>query len=578
MAVQVASYPPLSQLEWCNRRLEALRTERTSFMGHWRDLTDFLQPRRGRYTITDRNKGDKRNSKIINSKGTLALRTAASGIMANLTSPARPWLRLETPDPALMEYEPVKEWLQAVERLIYAVFSGSNLYQALPVLYTELLQFGTGAMSQIDDYEDVARFYSHTIGSYMITQNDRMVVDVLYREYELTVDQVAKKYGLEGATPFVRSAYDNGNYSYWVPLVQAIEPNPDFNPNSRLARHMEYRSLVYESGANRIQPAQGFLSRKGYHEFPAFCPRWEVTGEDIYGTNCPGMTALGDVKQLQVEERRKAMAIDKLVNPPLKGPGSLKNLNINALPGGTNLYDGDTTREGLQPVYQVDPRIQELMQDIQAVERRIDECFYVPLFMTFAQMEGIQPRNQLEIMQRNEEKLLMLGPVIERLFNELLDPLVDRTFNQIMRAGLLPPAPPELQDQTLKIKYISSLAQAQQAVGAGTIERVAGFVGQMAQLDPTVGAKFNAHEAIDQYASMIGAPAKLIRPDEQAQAIIQGLQQQQQMQAMPDMAQKGANAAAQGAQAIKTLSDIPPDQVKQAAGNMPAGIPMGGQQ
>jgi hypothetical protein len=556
----------LTQIEFHNRRLGELKSERSSFDSHYRELAEFVLPRRGRFTTSDRNKGDKRHNKIINSKGTMALRTAASGLMANLTSPARPWLRLETPDPDLMEFEPVKIWLGKVETIMRAVFNESNFYNALPVLYSELLLFGTGAMTQVDDFQDVARFHTHTVGSYYIAQNERFVVDVLYREYELQVSQLVDEYGLTNASQFVKDAYAQGNYGAWIPVVHAIEPNPNFDPSRKLSKYKQFRSVVYEAGNGRSLPSGKFLRESGFDEFPAYCPRWDVTGEDIYGTNCPGMTALGDVKQLQLEERRKALAIDKLVNPPLKGPGSLRNIPVSSLPGGTNFYDGDTTNEGLRPVYQVDPRIQELMLDIQNIERRIEQAFYADLFMAITNMEGVQPRNQLELMQRNEEKLLMLGPVIERLFNELLDPLIDRTFLQLERANLLPEAPQEIQGQALKVQYISSLAMAQRAVGTGTIERVAGFVGGLMQIDPSVRHKFDSWQAADEFAHLVGSPPKLIKPDEVAGAAAQQEQQQQQQMMMVDAAQKGAGAAASGAQAAKTLSEVPGMSERLAAG------------
>lgn len=551
---------------YLNRRMSSLTTERQSFDSHWKELAEYVLPRRGRFFTTDRNKGDKRHNKIINSKATQALRTAASGLMANLTSPARPWLRLETPDPDMMEFAPVKLWLEKVETLMRSIFNESNLYNALPILYTELLLFGTGCMSHVDDFEDVARFYTHTVGSYWIAQNERFRVDTLYRKFEWPVSMIVGAFGLGNCSRSVKDRYANGDYDSWFPVWHAVEPNPEYDPSRPLSVNKRYRSIYWEPGLTDAPERDKFLRRSGFDEFPAYCPRWDLTGEDIYATNCPGMAALGDVKQLQHYEKNKAMAIDKLSKPPLRGPGSLKNTPVSQVPGGLTTYD-DGNGAKLEPIYQVDPRIQEMLLDIQHIEQRIDQAFYADLFMAITNMQGIQPRNQLELMQRNEEKLLMLGPVIERLFNELLDPLVDRTFNQMARAGLLPPAPEELQGQALKVQYISSLAMAQRAIGTGTIERVASFVGGVAQMDPTAVAKFDGSQAIDEYAHMVGSPPKLIRTDEVAAAIIAGQQQQAQMPAMVEMASKGAQAAAQGAQATKTLSEIPgmQEQLKRRA-------------
>ena len=535
-----------NERDYFERRRTAMIAERSSFIAHYRELSDYVQPRRGRFFISDRNKGDRRSQSIINSKATQALRIARSGLLAGVMSPARPWFGLETPDPDLMEFQPVKIWLHKAEILIRAIFNGGNLYNMAPVMLGETLLFGTGVMLHVDDYEDVARFYTLTAGSYMIGQNERLSVTTLVREYEATVEQLVSQFGLDNVSKTVKDLYDKGSLDSWIPCVHFVDENPDFKKTSKLSKEKRFRSVYYEPGS---ADKNKFLSKAGYDEFPAYCPRWDVTGEDIYGTDCPGMTALGDVKALQLEEKRKAQAIDKMVDPPLKGPSSLRNVMVSTLPGGLTIYDGDSTREGLQSIYTVNPQIQELMMDIQAVERRIDTAFYADLFMAISSMAGIQPKNQLELSHRDAERLLQLGPVLERLHGEFLDPLINRTFNQCIRADLLPEPPKELQGQTLKVKYISTLAMAQRSVAAGGIERLAGFVGSLAGAGfPEVVDKFDADQAVDEYSSVIGVPPRVTRSDEVVEEIREARAQAQQ-------AQQTLEAGQTVSQTVKNLGD-----------------------
>jgi hypothetical protein len=542
-----------TRCEHFQKRKSVLLNERSSFISHYKELSDFIAPRRGRFLSSDRNKGDKRNSKIINSAATMALRTCVSGMMAGITSPARPWFRLATPDSDMMEFAPVKEWLYSVEQITREVFNQSNLYNALPVLYRELGLFGTGCMSQVDDFEDVARFYPHTVGSYMIATGERGVVNTLYREFEMTVGQVVEKFVARPggemdwsvASVAVKSMYDRGQVDSWVPVVHAVEPNDDRDLRLKDAKNKPVRSVYYEAGGTEDK----LLRESGFEEFPAFAPRWDVTGEDIYGTDCPGMTALGDVKALQVEEKRKAQAIDKMVNPPLRGPGALKNVPISSLPGGANLYDGEPQGTVLEPVYMVKPELAGLLNDIQSIEQRIDRSFYADLFLAISQMEGVQPRNVMELMERKEEKLLMLGPVLERLHGELLNPLIDRTFAQLVRADILPPAPEELQGSPLKVEYISVLAQAQRAVGTGAIDRMAMYIGGLAQaqaaagMQPDVWDKFDADQSVDEYSTMIGLSPKIIVSDDKVAEVRETRQQAQQAQQLAAMAKPASDMA-----------------------------------
>lgn len=528
------------------RRRQTLEQERESFIYHWKDLSQYLQPRRGRFETSDRNKGTKRHQFIINSKGTQALRVARAGMMAGAMSPTRPWFDFEPPDPDMMEFQPVKVWIRKVVSLIQAILTSSNFYNMTPGMLSDLLLFGTGCMSHVDDFQDVARFYTHPAGSYMVSQDDRYVINTIVREYEMTVEQLVSKFGLRNVSTNVRQLYDKGEYDHWYPVVHFVEPNPEFDPTRAQARFKLFSSAYYEPG--NVDKDQ-FLQRSGFDEFPAYVPRWEVTGEDVYGTDCPGMTALGDVRALQVQERRKAQGIDKQVNPPLHGPTSLRNVPVANLPGGLTVYDdgGDAGR-GLRPIYQVQPQLRDMMLDLQARERRIEQAFFNDLFLAITTQEGIQPKNELELMHRNQERLLQIGPVMEHLQGSFQRLVVERVFNQAVRANILPSAPPELQGQELEIKFISTLALAQRAAATGSVERLFTFGAQFAGVWPELRDKLDPDQAIDEYAHAVGAPPRVVVPDDVVANVRAARQQQiEQAQAL-EQAQMAGNTA-------KMLSD-----------------------
>lgn len=525
------------------RRRSQLEIERETFITHYKELAEFIKPRRGRFFVSDRNKGDKRYNSIINSRATQAHRIATSGMLAGTISPSRPWFSLRTSDEDLNNRHDVKTWLYNVERLLRAILNQSNFYGMASTLLSELLLFGTGCMTHVDDFKDVARFYTHTAGSYMIDQNDRFEVNTIMRDFEWSVQQIVKKFGYENVPFFIKERWDRGEYSSWYRVFHLIEPNELYDARSPLARNKRFKSVYWCSGTDgQHRDEFAVLSESGHDSFPAYAPRWDLTGEDIYGTDCPAMTALGDIKHLQIEEKRKLQAIEKMVNPPYHGPASLKNVPIDSLPGGKTVYDG-TSDHKLEPLHKVDPKLQEMRIDIDAVERRIDTAFFVDLFLAISHMEGIQPRNQLDIMQRNEERLLQLGPVLEHIQSEFLDPLVERLFEQVVAADIMPQPPEDLQGEKLQVRYISTLAMAQRAVATQSIDRLAAFAGSMAEAWPDALRKFDAMQAVDEYAQAIGSPPSLIVPDEAVQEQMAAERQQQQAAQALEMAQSGANAA-----------------------------------
>ena len=485
-------------------------------------------------------------------------------MFAGVMSPARPWFRLTTHNPALLESHAVKVWLAEVEKLMRSIFNQGNLYNMAPVMLGELLLFGTGCMLHVDDFSDVARFYTQTVGSYMIAQNDRFVVDTLVREFQMTTTQLVSNFGLNDVSTQVKQAFDLGNYENWYDVVHFIEPNPEHDIKKLNNKFKRFRSVHFEP-SDKTPDKKKFLKVSGFTRFPAYCPRWDVAGEDIYGTDCPGMTSLGDIKQLQMAERRKAQAIAKQSNPPLQGPPSIRN--VESVPGGFTHNMGATGGK-IEPIYAVNPQVNELNSDIKGIERRIEDNFFVDLFLAITNMEGIQPKNQLELSERTGEKLLQVGPVLERVHGEFLEGLIDNTFDQIIEGDILPLPPEEIQGEALKVEFVSSLAQAQKSIAVGGIDQLAAFVTGLAGVGyESVLDKFDADQAVDEYSDLIGGSPKLIVPDEevaeQREARAQAEQQQQQQAMMLEVLKSGGGA-------IKDLAsaDLEGDNVASRTANI----------
>jgi len=526
----------------------ALDRERSSWRQHWLDLQQFILPRRGRFFTTDVNKGNRRNKSIIDSTGTMAARNLGSGMMAGITSPARPWFRLAPPDPGMRDFAPVRNWLDIVERLLREIFARSNVYNVLHMQYKELGTFGTGPILVQEDFDDVIRAYPFTVGSYMLGTDERLRVNTVYRDVPMTVEQVVRQFGLSKVTNATRELYEKGDYHVWVDVVHAIEPNDDELADqymSRLdGRQMEFRSVYYEKGSD----SDKFLSVSGYYEFPVMAPRWDVLGTDVYGGSCPGMDALGDCQQLQVMQREKGKGIAKQVNPPMVASPTLKDRATSTLPGGVTFVDAVGGKPGFYPAYQVQFDLRSLQQDIYETQQRIRRAFYEDLFLMLAQSDR-REMTAREVEERHEEKLLMLGPVMERLNDELLGPLIDRTFMTAIRAGIVPEPPKEIQGAELQVEYISIMAQAQKMIGVTGVDRLVGFVGGLAQVKPEVIDKLDVDQAVDEYADMLGTPASLVLSDEQVAEQRKQRQQAEQQQQQLNMAQQAADTLSRASQA-----------------------------
>lgn len=495
-------------------RWSALKSERASWIGHYQEISSFLLPRSGRFLLEDRNKGAKRHNAIYDSTGTRALRVLCAGLMGGATSPARPWFRLSVQDKELAKSESVKVWLDQVTSMILAVFAKSNTYRALHMMYGEMSGFGTGANLITSDYKDVIRHFPLATGEYCLAQDDRGEVCTVYREFQMTVGAMVMQFGLANVSHAVRNLHDRGSLDSWITVVHAIEPRLERDTGKMDPQNMAWRSVYFEYGVDNDR----VLRESGFKRFAAICPRWEVgSGSDIYG-HSPGMEALGDIKQLQHQNLRLGQGIDYQTKPPLQVPLTMKNQAIDTLPGGISYYDSATANGKIESAWNVNLRLDHLQMNMNDVRQRVQQAFYTDLFLMLSNLDKTG-MTATEVAERHEEKLLMLGPVIERLDNEALNPLVDNAFDQLLMAGALPPPPPDLNGQQLEVQYTSVLAQAQRAVATNGVDRFVGNLGQIATFKPGVLDNFNEDEWARSYSDMLGVAPNLIVPSNQVAII-----------------------------------------------------------
>lgn len=520
------------------KRKQALWNERSSYLTHWREISDHIMPRTGRFFESDRNNGKKKHNNIINSKATRALNTLASGMMAGMTSPARPWFRLATPDTDLMEFEPVRVWLDKTSRIMREIFARSNTYNSLHQMYLELGAYGTAFTFVSPNFDDVLRHFPMTVGEYALAIDSNQQVKTVYREIPMTVSQVIQEFGKENVSTNIINKYDNGNLDQWVTVIHLVEPRYDREYGKKDAKNKAFKSVYFEAAADGSK----LLRESGFDEFPGLAPRWMVLQGDVYGSS-PGMEALGDVKSLQHKELRNAQCIDYQTKPPIQIPINMKGQEVNSLPGGVAYYDSSSQNSGIKTQFEVNLNQQYLMMDIDRTERRIDQAFYADLFLMLANdnRSGI---TATEVAERHEEKMLMVGPVLERLHNEMLNPLIDITFSRMVQAGILPPAPPELSGQNLQVDFVSTLAQAQQLVGLGSLDRYAMTIGSIAQMKPEVLDKFDADQFADVYAQRLGVDPSVLIADDKVAIIRKSRQEQMAQQQQMAMMQPMADAAA----------------------------------
>ena len=465
-------------------RLQSLKNWRWSWWSYWAEVATYTLPRRYHWLVTPNtyDRGRPVNDAILDGTALDAVTVCASGLWSGLTSPSRPWKDIGVALPWANLDAAALNWLYDTNQRLDVVLAQSNFYQTMAQAFQDVAVFGTAPVIIYEDDADVIRCYLPCCGEYALAVGSQLTVDTIYREFNLTVSGIVQMFGLANCPAPVQQLWraGGGALDREFCVCCAIEPNIVMPGPFGSAVRVVPGSFAYrEVHWLRDIKAERELSRRGFWEKPFFAARWAVTSNDPYGRS-PGMQALGDNKQLQFETRRKAEFLEKGVRPPMGAHPSLKNQPSSIQPGGITYAPMENGKEGFWPLFMVNPQWMEpLVKDLEQIQKRIQTAFFVPTFLAITQMEGIQPRNELEITKRDLERLQVLGPFINLFETECADPAIMRILSIMERKKLLLPRPPSLRNMPLKLNYRSIMKIAQEASETASMERMAQVTGTL---------------------------------------------------------------------------------------------------
>lgn len=535
-------------------RITALRNWRQAWWTtNWADLANYLLPRRsiwltqstgGLPTPNNMSRGREINQSIIDPTGTYALRICAAGLMSGLASPSRPWFKIKPSFKSVDIDSEGRAWLDETENRVYTILAGSNFYNTFAQECEDLAAFGTGPSIIYEDEKDVIRCYNPAVGEYYLSSDATMRVNGLFRTFVMTVSQIVDFFTLEKCPRNIQGLWmaKGGSLDVeWI-IGHSIEPNYEIknSPISKIPGNFTWREVYWLYG----QGGSGPLSLRGFVEQPFTAARWATQSNDAYGRSV-GMDVLPDIIQLQIETRRKAEAIEKQVRPPLLASMQLKNQPSSILPGAVTYVDKLGPDEGMRSIYNVNPDISGMMNDLAQIQQRIQRGFFNDLFLMLEQ--GTGNMTATEVTAKIQEKMQVLGPVIENLISESLKPKLKRVFGIMKRKGLIDPPPDSMKGIPLDLEFVSMLSIAQRASATAGMERFVGLIGNMSAVFQTVKDNLDADNFVREFSSLLGNPESILFGPEQVQEARQAqakqMQQQQQMAAMSQMAEAAGKAA-----------------------------------
>lgn len=490
------------------QKFEKLKSDRVNWDTYWEEIAKFVLPRKDEvYGMVVA--GEKKGQNLYDSTSIHANELLASALHGMLTSPTSVWFGLSTGEKKLDSNPEIRQYLQNSTHKIINTLNSSNFQTEIHETFLDLPSVGTTTLRMEEDDDTVVRFHSSSIYCVWIEENSKGEVDTFYREYNYTLRQIVQEFGEDKLTDELKFEHSKDPSRTYC-IIHAVEPMKDNKGQYNSWHVLKEKPVILRSGK--------------FNESPYAVPRWtKITGEK-YGRS-PAMKSLPDIKMLNQMMKTMIRAAQKAADPPLMIPDNGFILPVRTQAGGSNVYRAGS-KDRIEPLIH-NARIDINTEMIQQARQRIQSAFFIDQL----QLQQGPQMTATEVMQRTEENLRMMGPILGRLNNELLKPIIDRVFGIMFRKGLLDEAPEALKGKELKVKYVSQIAKAQRTGEADTFMRVLQSMGPVIEMSPQVMDNVDGDAVLRYHAEIFGLPEEMLRkPREVEQA--RGARAQQEQAAM----------------------------------------------
>lgn len=532
------------------RRYSTLQTQRSSWESHWQEIADYIVPRKADIT-KKRTSGDKRSELIFDGTAIHAAELMAASLHGMLTNAATPWFSLRYEENDINGDDEAKEWLEGATDVMYQHLARSNFQEQIHELYSDLVTFGTGVIFVEDDKKNGLRFSTRHIAECYVSEDEDGRVDTVFRKYKTTARAAVRQFGEQQVTQRIEKINSTDPYAE-IELLHVVMPREDYDSRKKNKKNMPWASIYIDAEEKQI------LGESGYQEFAYMVPRFLKGSFELGYGRSPSMTALSDTKMINKMSETVIRAAQLQIHPPLMVPDDGFMAPVRTTPGGINFYRSGT-RDRIEPL-QIGSN--NPIGEMQLEQRRtaIRAAFYVDQLIL-----GQGPQmTATEVIQRTEEKMRLLGPVLGRLQAELLQPLISRCFAILSRQKKFAPAPESLQNGNIDIEYVSPLAKAQRGGDITAVMQMFEFLGPLMNLDPSIVDYLDMDGLAKHVIKVTGTPAVVVRGEgEVAELREQRAAQQAQQQEMMQM-QQLAQSAGQAAPALKEVREGGLDALEEA--------------
>ena len=525
------------------KKQQMLEGNNQSWRSYFQDLAKFCLPRKA-FITQKKTKGQSLALKdIFDSTAIRALKIMAAGFHSNLTNPSSKWFGMQAQDLNLMNDHANKIWFKNTEDKMFAALNATNFDTTLQEFYIDAGCFGTGVVMTEEDSKDKIRYSLIPIEQLSLEEDTQGRVNRVYRKFQYTAQQAFDLWGDNAGEAVAKAMAKEEDQQKMIDFVHYVGPRDVRQAGKKDNLNMDFESIWGEISK------QEKIAEGGFVEMPYAAGRFWKDSTDVFGYS-PAMDVLPDTKMLNQIKKTMIRAAQKIVDPPVSMPSKGYEMPLNMNPAAVNYRDPKQDGSGIEPIM-TKGNVPLGFELSERVAEDIEKGFFVPLFQAFSQLN--KQMTVPEVQRRIAENMVLLGPVIGRFTQELLENILIRTFNILNRNGEIPPLPESLRGKGYEIVYLGELAKAQRSSEITNIQRFIGDVGSIAQAVPEVLDNVDIDKTIRIIGDVRGINPEILRTTDQVKFTRETRAKAQQDQMMLDQVGQGAKVAKDAASADKDM-------------------------
>lgn len=522
---------------------DLLFSKRATLLSMWQTVADEFYPERADFTAS-RTIGTEFADHLTTSYPLLVRRDLGNSFGAMMRPTSIDWFNMRAQREELEDHA-AKEWMERAGNIMRrAMYDRSSLFtRASKEADHDIATFGNAVKTvELNRNADGLLYRCWHLRDVAWCENAEGKIGTVHRKWRPTAQDLVSLFGAAKLHTNVTRKLDPPRTAAYDDIqVRHIVMSSEEYHDKKFERWPYVSIYIDIENKHTIEAV-------GQSYFKYIIPRWQTVSGSQYAFSPATIAALPDARLLQAMTRTLLEAGEKATNPPMVAVQDAIRSDISIYAGGVTWVDAaydERLGEVLRPITQDRSGMPMGMEMHDRIAAALNEAFFRNALSALPPA-GSPEMTAYEVGQRVQEYIRQASPIFEPLEDEDNGATCETTFELMMSIGAFGPRediPQSIRGADIGFRFESPLHEAIERQKATKFMEVRAVLAEALALDASVAAEVDIKAAFRDVITGIGTPQKWLRSEEDAAAIIEEQQAEQETAKLIEAMGAGADVA-----------------------------------